>query len=335
MTIESGVTGSAPEESAASTAPAAETADTQNTEQAAAAPVDKGAVNLPPLPQATVANTPPAYTPNFKYKAALQEKEVEEFWRPLMKDAESEKKVKDMFTKSDAFDFMKTRRDQAEQQIQSMNGDLQSITGTVQRFNESVKNNDLSSAFRQANISKEQIFQWTQRELQKMDMPADQRQQMEQYEQAQSQKYDLEQQVSFLQKQYESQATQARVMQLDQVLSRPDVSKFAEAWDQNSGQEGAFKNFVIEEAQKVYLTSQQDITADQAVKHVMQRFGKFLNAGETAQAPPQVAPQQQAFNNKPVIPNVMGKAASPIKKVAKNLDDLKKLAKEARASESN
>jgi len=116
-------------------------------------------------------------------------------------------------------------------------------------------------------------------------------------------------------------------MQLDVSLSKPDVSRFAEAWDSNSGQAGAFRQFVIEEAKKVYYDTQQDLSPDQAIAMVMQRFGKFLNVGDTTMQAPQ-AQSIQSQQAKPVIPNVTGKASSPIKKVPKSLDDLRRLAKE-------
>lgn len=327
MSIESSTTGSAPVEGAESVAPAAEVQnapDISPAQETDGSPDPGGSAVIPPAAAAA-----PTYTPNYKYKAALQEKELDAFWRPLVKDADSEKKVKEAFSKIDAFDVVKQDRDSLKQQFQSVSGDFQNVVGTVQRFNESIKNDDLSSAFRLANVPKEKVFQWVKRELERAEMPPEQRQQFEQYEQAQMQKYELEQRFQQLQQQHDHQATQTRVMQLDAALSRPEVSKFAEQWDQRTGNQGGFKFFVIEEAKKAFLSGQGDLSAEDAVRHAMQHFGNLLNAGETAQPPPQVVSQGQAFNNKPVIPNVTGKAISPIKKVPKNLDDLRVLAKEA------
>jgi hypothetical protein len=271
-----------------------------------------------------------AYVPNYKYKAALQEKELDPFFHPLIKDPESEKKVKELFSKVDAFDFIKGKKEHVESQFQTLMDDYDSMSGTVTRFNDSVKRGDLSSAFRLAGISKEQIFKWTQSQLQLMDMPPEQRQQYEQYEQAQAQKYDLEEKVSSLQQQYEQQAVQARTIQLEMALARPEVARFAEAWDRN-GEPGSFRNFVAEEARKFYYEQKQDLSPEQAVAMVMQKFGKFLNVGDSASQSPQAIPQQQiSRQNPPVIPNVTGKASSPIKKVPRSIEDLKAIAKSMR-----
>jgi len=267
------------------------------------------------------------YVPNYKYKAALQEKELDPFFHPLVKDPDSEKRVKELFTKVDAFDFVKSKKEQIEQQYNSIQNDYEAVSNVVKNFDNSVKSGDLSSAFRLAGITKEQVFKWAQQQIQIMEMPADQRAQYEQFEQAKAQKTELEQRVNMIQQQYETQATQARVMQLDMALNRPDVAKFAEAWDRQ-GEPGSFKNFVIEEAKKTFYESRVDLSPEQAIANVMQRFGKFLNMGETMTQSPQATPRAQG--QKPVIPNVVGKASSPIKKVPRSLDDLRKLAKEAR-----
>lgn len=190
-----------------------------------------------PLAQAAA----PTYTPNFKYKAANEEKELDKFWHPLLKDADSEKKVKEVFTKIDAFDFIKSKREQAEQSLQSLSKDYGQVNQMISHFNSSIQQGDLSSAFRIAGITKDQIFKWTQQQLQLMEMPPEQRQQYEQFEQAQAQKHDLETKVSYLQQQYESQAVQARAVQLDVALGRPEVAKFAEAWDRNSEEPGLLR----------------------------------------------------------------------------------------------
>lgn len=310
---------------------AGSTVDNQTANTSANA-VDTGTVatpapGTPGSTQAPVAAAaPPAYVPNFKYKAAGQEKEVDALFHSIIKDAESEAKVKDIFSKIDAFDFMKSKSANIEKEFGSLLGDYDSMAGTVDKFNKAVQANDLTSAFRTAGITKEQVFRWTQQQLKIMEMQPEQRQQYEEFEQTRQQKTDLEEQIQQLREQHQNQAVLARTMQLDMAIGRPDVASFAKAWDQSTGQEGSFREFVAEEGRKVFYEQNIDISPEQAVQRVMQRFGKFLNVGETAQAPsPQAIIQQQA--QKPVIPHVQGKAAAPVKKVVKSLDDIKALAK--------
>jgi hypothetical protein len=314
-----------------------ETVDTATTAGESAASVDSNVETTSQdiqtkettVPQGTelkASEQTPTYTPNYKYKAALQEKELDPLFHGIIKDAETEKKVKEVFTRADAFDFIKTKKEEIEQNYQSLNNDFQHQAQTVQKFNQAVQSNDLDSAFRLAGIKDDQLFKYVQKKLQIMEMPPEQRQEYDKFQQAQMQKTELEERVQQIQQQYEHQAVQARTMQLEFALNKPEVNSFAAAWDRN-GEPGSFKNFVIEEAKKAYFTQGIDLSPEQAVQSVMQRFGKFLNVGDTTQPGTQSQNSMQVQQSKPVIPNITGKAASPIKKVPRSLDDLKKLAK--------
>jgi len=295
--------------------------------------VPRGTTDQSPDAAAAAPVAQPTYSPNFKYRAAMEEKEIEEFWRPLIKDADSEKRVKQLFTKVDGFDALKQSRDQLRGQFDMLEGDFKNMSQTVHRFNDSVSRGDLTSAFRLAGITNEQIFRWTQQQLQLMEMSPEQRQHYEKTQATQHQNYELQQQVSQLQQAFQDSTVQARSVQLEVTLSRPDIASFAASWDTNAGTPGAFRQFVIDEAKKVYYDSGRDLSPDEAVGMVMTKFGKFLNAGGIPAAPVagQATVGSPAQTAKPVIPNVSGKAASPVKKVPRSLDDLKKLAKEAKA----
>lgn len=275
----------------------------------------------------------PAYVPNYKYKVAGQEKELDPFWHSVVKDAESEKKVKELLTKVDAFDFVKGKQVHYEQQFNQVSGDYEALNGTVARFDQAVAKDDLSSAFRLAGIPKEKIFQWVHKQLQFESLPPEQKAAIQEAEEARNQTSDYETKLSQMEQKYQTQAVQARTMQLDMVLLKPEISQFANAWDQNAEPGNTFRDTVANEARRVYydsLNSGQgpiDLSPEQAVAMVMKRFGKFVSVGEpTAAQSPQAASQtviQTQKGTPPVIPNVQGKSASPIKKAFKSLDELR------------
>lgn len=279
----------------------------------------------------------PVYTPNFKYKAALQDKEVDAFWRPLMKDGESEKKVIEALQKLDGFDFVKDSRDKVQKQFESLQSDFSSQAEVVSRVESALQRKDLTSVFRQLGVTEQDIFSWTHQKLSMMELPPEQRKAFEEAENAKVQNFEMQEQMTQFQQMYEKQAVQTRTMQLDMMLSRPEVSQTANSWDERMGQMGAFRDLVIQEAQTAYYQTQTDLSAEQAVQRVMQKFGKVLQSGggsqaiaaEISQAPQ--SHQIQVPQAKPVIPNINGKGTAPIKKVPKSLDDLRKMAKELNA----
>ena len=294
----------------------------------AKAPADRAA-NEPAAAAAPApvvpADVKPAYVPNLKYKVAGQEKDLDPFWHPLVKDPESEKKVKELLSKVDAFDFVKGKKDHFEQQYATLNGDYEALSTTVNRFDSSLKNGDLTSAFRIAGINKEQVFKWVNQQLQYMELPPEQRAQIEAAENARAQNFDYEEKLSRMENQYQTQAVQTRTMQLDMALMKPEVATFATSWDQNAEPGFTFRDTVAQEARRIYYESGQDLSPEQAVAMVMGKFGRFVTAGEAAGVqPPQAAtPAPRVQTPPPVIPNVTGKAASPIKKAFKNLDELR------------
>lgn len=294
---------------------------------------------IDPTAKKTEVVVPNAFSPNFKYKALLQEKEIEEFWRPLIKDADSEKKVKDFMSRIDGFDFVKSSRDKIEKQFESLNTDYQNQSKIVNQVQDSLSKGDLNSVFRQLGVNKESIFKWTQEQLQMMELPPEQRKAYEDAENLRIQQSQMQEQMSQYKEMYEQQAVQARTMQLDYVLSRPEIAQTSHNWDTLQGQPGAFRDLVIQEAQAAYYQSGRDLSAEQAAQLVMRKFGKVMTMSGSQQAPqaqatssqtPQVINQQA----KPVIPNINGKGTAPIKKVPKSLDDLKRMQKELAAQES-
>jgi hypothetical protein len=318
-----------PEGSAPETTPKTETS---NPQAAAAATPAAPAGNADGTPAAT----PPAFTPNFKYKAFGKEHELEEFWRPLIKDADSEKKVKDLFTKTMAFDDIKARYESTQGEFQNVLQEHQALDRDVRRVMTFLNNGDLDNFFGALRIPEQKVFDWVSRKLEMENMTPEQRQAVESQARERARAYDLEMEKTELEQQFESQAVQARTVQLDLTLARPDVAQAASQWDSRMGQLGAFRELVVQEAIASYHATGQDLSAEQAVAQVLQKYGKLLEPGTQPQAvvpqapgTPTPTPQVTA---KPVIPAVQGRGTSPVKKSPKSIDDLRQMAREMDAA---
>ena len=278
----------------------------------------------------------PAYVPNFKYKAAQQEKELDPFFHSLIKDADSEKKVKGLFSKADAFEYIKERYDAREKEYNSLQTDYQAQSTVVQRVNEAKAKGDLDTVFRNVGLNDHQIIQWAAKRVDYLQMmqslPPEQRQALQQQEQAALQNQTYQEQMSQMQSDLASQKVQNRTIMLEQSLLRPEVSQAASFWDNKMGQPGAFKDMVIEEAQKEWYMNQVDLPADQAVQRVMAKFGKFIDvqhAGPQDPSANQFQPQApQMPQQKPVIPAIPGSSKTPIRKQIRTIADIKARQKE-------
>jgi hypothetical protein len=287
-------------------------------------------------PAEAIAEAAAAYNPNFKFKAFNKEYEVDEWLKPLIKDSEMEDKVKQLLTKTYAFDDYKTRHEGMAGEFQNLLSEHQSLDKDVKRVMNFRNSKDYSNFFASLRIPKEEIFNWVKNELDTEALPPDQRRSLEMQSQERRRLHELEEHNNEMQGLYQEQKTQSRNMQLDMVLARQDVAGIAAAWDQKVGQIGAFRNLVVKEAQNVWFGSGQtrDLSAEEAVQLAVQQFGKFVESqAQQVVTPPAaqgMAPVQQV-QGKPVIPAVSGRGSSPVQKMPRSLDDLKQLYKEKSA----
>lgn len=300
----------------------------------AAAPAEKTAA--PGTPAS------PAYTPNFKYKAFGKEKELDPFWQPLVKDAESEKKVKELFTRADAFDDMKGRYETTSIEHQKVLQQFTALDRDVKRVTKFLNSGDYDNFFSSLRISDDMLLQHLQRKAEIAKLSPLQQQAYQQGVQARAENLMQQESMEDLQNNYTQQRVLARTMQLDGVLMRPEVSNAASAWDSKMGL-GSFRQLVIQEGANHYLTTKQDLPAENVVDLVLKKFGKLIEGTQSPQAvqapgtpaAPQAPGAPVVVQGKPVIPNVNGRGTSPVKQAPKSLDDLRKLGKQLRAQEAN
>lgn len=270
------------------------------------------------------------YTPNFKFKVLDKEQEIDEWLRPVIKDAETEKKVKELYEKAYGLDYVKKDRQSLREQYQTTAQEVQHHRNVVNNVNEMLAKKDYDNLFGNVlKIPEDDILRQAQKILQLREMPPEQRQAYESHLQAKQRLSELESQNQYLSQTYEQTAVHARTQELDWTLQRPEFSAVASQYDARLG-EGAFRQAVIERGKYHALANGQDISPEQAVQEVL----RFLGGPQAFQPSPQApgvmqqSPQPVAPQRPPVITNIQGRGTSPAKKVVKSLDDLKKRAKE-------
>ena len=289
--------------------------------------VDAGASS-----QSVDAPAAPAYTPNYKYKVLDSEKEFPEWAKGLIKDAELEKNVRDLFAKADGLDHIKTRRDSLENENKTIKEQWGPLVQNYQTVAGYLQKGDLDSFFEAAGIPELELFKYVNKRLQLRENPSELKAYETTRELARKNEM-LEQQVQ----QFSTQQQQAEVERYETEFSRetgrPEVSSFIQSWEAQAGQPGAFRAEVIRRG-LAYAAEGKTITPTQAVQEVLSLMGwkpqGVANPMQTMQPNAQdlsATPQVQA---KPTLPNIRGKGTSPAKTVPRSLADLQKLAKEKR-----
>jgi hypothetical protein len=275
-----------------------------------------------------------AYQPNFKYKAGKEEKEVPEFLRAIVKDADSEKAVKELLEKGDGLDYIKTKHTELYNAFQDVSTKHSDLTQGLAEIGDTIRRKDFDTLFEVTKISPQDIMQWAVKKAQEAQLPPERQAEIAAARDAEKRAREYEAKSQSFASQLEQQAVATKRMELNWVMQQPSYKDFVTAFEAKVGQPGAFEQAVIQLGKQVWMTEGRDITAEEAVKAIVDHYKAFMGdvAAQAPTVPTQAAPVAAAASKKPpVIPNMQGDSTSPTKAPVKTLDQLRKLSKEAGA----
>lgn len=280
----------------------------------------------------------PSFTPNLKFRVHDKEMEFEKWTHDIIKDADLEKRVREFHERAYGLDHVKADRTKLKQEISAVRGEYGTLQTRVNGVVSAVQRKDYDTALEALGIGEQDVLRHAKNILDRMNNPqlAQHHQQQRQY---QTQLEQVQSQNEYYQQQYVDASVQAKNFEMAQVMARPDVTQTVMAFDAARGQ-GAFQDEVIKRGQYHFYATGQDITAEQAVKEVLDLLGPMGQPQQQQQAFQQAPAQQQVAQGqqvqaqaaKPVIPNIQGRGTSPTKKVPKSIDDLIKMRKEMEAN---
>lgn len=259
----------------------------------------------------------PAYQPTYKFKAYDKEHEFDEFLRPAIKDAEAEKKVRELYEKAYGLDHYKGRNQGLEKVINEEYRPLRSQLEEIGKFYQA---KDFDTVFEKLGWSQKDIFNWVAKKIQYEDLPPEQKQAYDEARLARLHASKLEADNHRLSEQVTTREVQARTFELDQSLARTEVKPLQEAWDSVYGA-GSFRQEVVNTGQFEAATSGKDLSVSDAISRVVARVKPLVERLGSGHASQQ--------NNQPpvrVIPNPQGKGIGAAKKTIKSLADIKRIA---------
>lgn len=262
---------------------------------------------------ATTATAESTWQPDYKFKVLDKEHEIDEWVRPAVKDADTEKKIKEIYTKAYGLDSIKGQRDTLSMELNDYKAKYTETEKALGTLGDHLRSNDFDSFFEDLNIPKEKILQYALTLVERQSMPPEQRAAYEQSKQAQQQARYYQEQNAQLQASQQQFAVQQRTFELDNVLASPELSGLVNAYGLER-----FKSKCIEKGQfyayKGNDRSAQEIALAVAadIRDVNPNYGM-----------PQATQVVQA-SQKPVIPNIQGRGTSAVKSAPRSLDDIRK-----------
>lgn len=263
----------------------------------------------------------PAYTPNLKYKVNMEEREFDQWLHPVIKDADTEKKLRKLYEDAYGLEYVKPKYEAAqsrakeyEQKYNDFHTQVSEIVG--------LRDKDFWGFMDALGLDKEKVAKHVLEEVKKLELPEDQKRIYDELEKTRRSNFQLEKQFQEEQARSQQASVQARTHELDTILTRPEISAYAKSYDTARKKSGAFKEAVVRYGISEWNVNQKDLGAEQAVFDTMSMLGEYYRGQQN----PQVTQQSSDDKPLPVIPRVSGKAVSPTGKSPRSLEDLKKIA---------
>jgi hypothetical protein len=276
-----------------------ETSTSTPVEAAQAAPATEA---TPVAPEAAV-STPPIqeYVPNLKYKFDDQEKEVDEFWKPLIKDEVSNKKVLEALQMMDAFPKYKEKATQYGE-----------VNSAVEQLSKWFASGDHDRVLETLGYTDDMLKDIMIAKLQREKLPAEQRQIFEEKRRVQLENERLLADNQKYQMDVQRELERRTDFELDTELGKAEYRKLVDVYERTHGS-GSFKRKVAQVGEAMVRQAGTHVPPAEVMKVVVRDYQPFLQmeAPQTSQAPK-------------VIPQVGSGSGSPGKKAVTSLDDLKR-----------
>lgn len=258
----------------------------------------------------------PAWTPSYKYKVAGEEKEIDEDLRHAIKDAQTEKKMKELFEKANGLDVYKTKYVDLDGKYRELNTKHTEREAQLQKLYKNYEAGDDEAFFNGLGVPDNVILRYAAKKIKEMDMPEEMKQLYNDNKVRKSREEQLQEQLEEYQAKAEQEAVLSRTFQLDNELERPDVKETAQAYDALYGN-GAFRNEVIRLGQFEALKNGNDLPAKEAVAYIVGKAKPIIE---------RIGRPTQEQHKPPVIPNVKGNPSTPAKRSVGSIDDIKEMA---------
>jgi len=314
-----------------------------------------------PAPPAQQGATTEDYVPDLTFKVMDQTYQFDERLTPLIKDKETEEYFREMAQRAYGLDYVKDDRTALRtenQQLMQFREKFAPVKTDLDFAMDRLKAQDFESFKDVFGITDEMVFNYarTKARLADPETPEEFKWTYQQNRQNAQANYDLYHQNRQLYAQ-SGQAAPNIAAELEQTLQDPNVAHFAQEWDARAGQQGAFRQEIINRGKLHHMEHKQDIMPQQIVQQLTSQYpapaGQYqpqyrplpplvpfqqnghqqFNGGTPPpQQPPTIAavPSRQAPQGRPpVIPHTPGSGSSPVRRQVRSIEDIRKLANEA------
>lgn len=266
---------------------------------------------------------PEGYMPNYKFKVHDEEHEFDEVLRPVIKDTESEKKIRELYEKAYGLDVVKPKYQKIKEEKSQIEENYYDLVGRVSKLQNYAEQGDLESFFRGLNIDDDKVYKYALEKLKYQDMTPEERKAFDEQTEIRRTNMTLQEKNQMLEQQQRKIKHDQTQNEVASLIQSQDYKPLAEAYDARLGS-GAFKEEVWRTGYNHWIQTGEDLQPAKAISIVADRVKKLGITQAANQAAN--AAQGPSAHNIPTIPNVGSGAGSPARKTFKTFDELRKYA---------
>jgi hypothetical protein len=270
-----------------------------------------------------------AFQPDFKFKVMDEEKEFDEFLRPVIKDADTQKKIKELYEKAYGLDYVKPKYEGTKKELEAIKPQFQAISNDLKLVGQHLKNQDLGSFFKTFNLTDEQVLEYAVKRLEYLEAPPEKRQQIDKELQFKGQHASISLENEQLKAYKEQQEATVFHNEFKTALSTPEVQSIVQSFDTRAGKQGAFAQAIIQHGMTQSRLAGQDLPVQAVVQSFIQTFGLTPQPSQAASMSQVPTSSGEPAQRKETLPRVQGTGVSPVAQKVKSLDDLKALQNKA------
>lgn len=265
------------------------------------------------------------WSPDYKFKVMDEEKEVDEWIRPAITNAEVQAKVKELYEKAYGLDHVKAKREQLEKEYNEYKGFANPVLDNLKQVGSFLKNKDFSSFFNTFKLTDKDILEYAVKRLEYLEADPAKRQLIESEEQERTRLAQTSLENEQLREWKTQQEQGVFLNEFQTTLSKPEITTVSQQFNARAGSQDAFRNAVIMHGQTLSRQAGRTLPVGEVVQNFIQTFG-------LASAASQPPAQQQAATGSSVsserkesLPKIKSTGSSPVQSKVKSISDLKKL----------
>jgi len=297
-------------------------------EQQPEAIVEPAEVSADPViaaPEAEVAPAPEAFAPDFKYKFNGQEKEIDAFWHPLVKDKDSLQKVRDAIERSEALDMHKGKTKEFQERVAEYEPVIKDVEKFQSMFTEATQSNDFGKhreLLQELGYSDAVLKDVVRHMLREEQLPEEQKRYMQEKKSAELEKSELMSQNESVKAQYSDIVRDLTAQQMDLEFGRTESHDLIKAYESANGN-GSFREMFLQRGAYYVSEAGKHVSPSEVMGRIMKEFSPFITR-QVAEAPGAQQPASVVREKLKIMPNVGAGNGAPTQSSISSLNDLRK-----------